>query len=81
MKLWILTNNTVIGYDTYDSCIVAAETEQEARMFHPDGTKASFNPNTVDYSWCKRLEDVQVEYLGATDRDISGVILASFNAG
>ena len=82
MKLWILRNETVRGYDTYDSCIVAAETEQEARLIHPNEF-CSFEPKDSwrNSSWCKQPEDVIVEYLGTTDRKISGLVLASFNAG
>ena len=82
MKLWLLRNNTVRGYDTYDSCVVAAETEQEAIMIIPNDT--SYSDSSTQWrnsSWCKQPEDVIVEYLGTTDRDISGVVIASFNAG
>lgn len=81
MKLWILLNNTVRGYDTYDSCVVAAETEQEARMISPNGNDLFGKDQWRNSTWCKAPEDVIVEYLGTTDRKISGVILASFNAG
>ncbi len=35
MNLYKLSQNINNGYDTYDSCIVAAETEEEAREIHP----------------------------------------------
>jgi len=31
MKLWIISQSVNRGYDTYDSAVVAAETEEEAR--------------------------------------------------
>ncbi len=37
MKLWKLSQDWSGNYDTYDSCVVAAETEEEARAMHPDG--------------------------------------------
>lgn len=73
----VIENDTVRGYDTYDSCIVAAETEQEARLILPGGYQFDNRQRT----WCQSADEVTVEYLGTTDRKISGVILASFNAG
>lgn len=35
MKLWLISQNTNNEYDTYDSAVVAAETEEEASMVHP----------------------------------------------
>jgi hypothetical protein len=60
-----------MNYDTYDSAIVAADSEEEARNM-PVGDK---------YSWCEP-KDVQVEYIGeAKDGTEKGIILSSFNAG
>lgn len=36
MKLWLISQRDNNGYDTYDSAVVAAETEEEARCIHPD---------------------------------------------
>jgi hypothetical protein len=63
-------------YDTYDSAVVAAETEEEARNINPGGKWGS-----IFSAWANDPSEVTVEYLGVADRDISGVILASFNAG
>lgn len=35
MNLYKVSNNIVTGYDTYDSMVVVAEDEQEAREIHP----------------------------------------------
>lgn len=35
MNLWLLTQTTMNGYDTYDSAVVVAETEEAARNTHP----------------------------------------------
>ena len=83
MKLWKVTNNTVTGYDTYDAVIVAAETEEEARMIHPSTYEKNWD-GKVSRSWAEwgAAKDNTVEYIGTTDREIpKGVILASFNAG
>ena len=35
MKIFKLSQDIVNGYDTYDSCVVIAENENEARKIHP----------------------------------------------
>jgi len=35
MKLYLLSQSINDGYDTFDSCVVCAEDEQEARTIHP----------------------------------------------
>jgi len=74
MKLWIISQNVNNDYDTYDSAVVAAETEEEARNINLGGKWDGI-------WWANDPSEVTVEYLGVTDRDISGVILASFNTG
>jgi hypothetical protein len=92
MKLWLISQSYNNGYDTYDSAVVAAETEEEAKTTNPkedlfwdgggwyyetwDGVKVP----SYHASWSEP-HHVEVEYLGETDRDIKGVVLASFNAG
>lgn len=92
-KLWLVERTDRIGYDEYDSMVVAADTEEEARYTHPykaleanivDGrfynwVWASTGDAYYDSSW--QPKELTVEYLGTTDRDIKGVVLASFNAG
>lgn len=81
MKLWVLRQTKNNDYDTYDSAVVAAETEEEARRVHPDGRLLWDGTSAGRYdSWCG-AESVSVAYLGETDRDIKGVVVASFNAG
>ena len=82
MKLWLLTNEVVTGYDTYDSAVVAAPDEAAARMTHPseyvDGWDGEMDRWPV---WCA-AKNVIVEYIGeATPETQAGVICASFNAG
>jgi len=84
MKLWLLTQDTVYGYDTFDSCVVAADTEEEARKIHPSLKWGPVTDITKWYNgrdWAKP-EDVIVAYLGTTDRTFDNpVICASYNAG
>lgn len=68
-KIWQKVNN---GYDTYDSAVVCAESEEEARNTHLG------NP---DYTWAKP-EDVKVEEIGIASNNVKkGIIVASFHAG
>ncbi len=94
MNLYRLTQEVNNDYDTYDSCIVAAKTEDEARLIHPDeditlcdekGFYITY-PNISKKSYCNcawcKPQDVKVELLGIADKTVSqGVVLASFNAG
>ena len=65
------------GYDTYDSAIVVAESEEEARLIHPNG-RSVFD----DDEWCKP-KYVKVELIGVASDEIElgTIICASFNAG
>lgn len=78
MKLWKISQTANDGYDTYDSAVVAAETEDEARLMHPDGGALR---NSLYDSWVRHPEDVKVEYLAYAVGLDAGIILASFNAG
>lgn len=77
MKLWLLVQSSVRGYDTFDSCVVAAPDEDSARKIPP-----RTSDNTWGRTWCFSPEDVHVEYLGTAKKGTTaGVVLASFNAG
>lgn len=76
LKLWLISQEENTGWDTYDSAVVAAKTEEEARLTNPDG---EWN---LSYAWCSSPDKVHVEYLGiATEGVEPGIILSSFNAG
>jgi hypothetical protein len=93
-KVWQTVNNI---FDTYDSAVVVAESEEEARRISPSGKINSnygiddgtifykFEPDCNEYycgTWVEKEEDVNVEYLGrAKEGAAKGVLLASFNAG
>lgn len=89
MKIWRISQKANNDWDTYDSAVVFADTEQDARMTYPAGYKFTngesieWNGKETSYgSWCD-AKDVNVEYLGTTDREVPNktVICASFNAG
>jgi len=79
MNIYKISQTFNEDWDTYDSAIVAAENEEEARMIHPSGEVIP------EIHWALRWsppENVTVKLIGVTiDNHASGVILASFNAG
>ncbi len=80
MNLYKLSQDENNGWDTYDSCIVAADTPNEAAQIHPcewipDG---AWNSDT----WANKSEDVTVDLIGVAASNIeTGIIISSFNAG
>lgn len=75
MNLYRISQDKNRDYDTFDSAVVAAETEWSAQHIHP----------SLDYgsgTWCAP-EFVKVELVGAAKEGTSAgtVICASFNAG
>jgi len=79
MKLWLISQDKNNGYDTYDSAVVAAETQQAAQETLPsEWTKWD------DYfnNWVDSPDKVSAILIGeATENTKPGVICASFNAG
>ncbi len=93
MKLWLLTQSSNRGYDTYDSAVVAAESEFLAKRINPgDFYEWSELYNSwmfkygdgraeisLDDTWV-RPHEVEAKLIGVTELP-AGLILASFNAG
>jgi len=87
MKLYRIWQDVNNNYDTYDSAVVCAENEEEARKIHPDGTYDYPEDEDLEImdeeygSWVKK-KYVKVEYIGEAREGLKkGVIVASFNAG
>ena len=95
MKLFKIWQEVNDNYDTYDSAIVAAESEEEARKspvdvyYEWDDSENSWmfkyrdgsRKKENNYYWA-HPDDIKVEYIGeAKEGTEKGVILASFNAG
>ncbi len=94
MNLYLLEQNTNSGYDTYDSCVVAAKNEAEARKVNPGGFRiwkkgkwymqfsdGGEDPDK-DHTWVDDLDLIKVTFLGIAEPKImSGVICSSFHAG
>lgn len=78
MKIWRISQTQNDGWDTYDSAVVAAKSEDEARLVRPGlGDWGDLYLG----GWCKWPGDVAVEFIGDGYQGDAGVILASFNAG
>ena len=93
-KLFLISQRKKTGYDTYDSVVVCAENEEEARLINPggfykwhdgawyfqyaDGTEEKKSDDT----W-GNPSDVFVQEIGTADQslEIGAVICASYNAG
>lgn len=81
MYLYLIFQTANDDYDTYDSAIVAAESEQEARNIHP-GNGDTLNPKVKNYNWVNDPDLVTVKFVGMAAPDVvKGVVLASFNCG
>lgn len=94
MKLYLLSQEVVTGYDTYESMVVAALSEEDARTIHPDPSISCIidgewaNPNEEDSELWRRdfwvpadqIDKIDVMYLGDTNLE-RGVLCASFKGG
>jgi len=81
VNIYLISQDVNEGYDTYDSAVVYADSDDEARMIYPGSTKPNWNGVESGWkSWCDS-DQVKVSLLGASEDAESGLILASFNAG
>ena len=83
-KLWLLTQNVNTGYDTYDSAVVCADTEEDARQITPDWKWISGKLGDSRYTaWAFKPEEVMAKYIGEADPSVTvgEVVISSFNAG
>lgn len=79
MNLYLLEQDECRGWDTYDSCVVAAPDEHAARMIHPNDLVW---PDWTSCTWCKTPKSVRVTLIGTAEDGIErGVVIASFKAG
>jgi hypothetical protein len=83
MKLFLISQGVNNGYDSFDSAVVAADSEEEAKTIHPISTW-EFGSDDWSHSdcWAASPDQVDAEYIGEAAPSVeAGVILASFNAG
>jgi hypothetical protein len=80
MKLWLLSQDVNINYDTYDSCVVVEETAEEAKRLHPNGFIRA-NEGEFEYpyggDWVISVEKVNVKYIGEADRDLRACVICA----
>ena len=83
MKLYLLINldfDPGHAWDTYDSAVVCAVSEEKARQMHPSGKPVVWGMQYA--TWAKGADRVRVLLLGdACEGCDAGVLCASFNAG
>jgi len=73
MNIYLISQTVNDDWDTYDSAVVYAYSEEGARNTHPYGRDS--------FGWCDP-KDVKVEFIGIAKSEVEeGVICASFNAG
>lgn len=86
MKLYLLEQTDNNDYDTYDSCIVCAENEEDAKNISPDSEyddeTYAFVENKKYSQWAMKKESITCEEIGEANANIPrGVVIASYNAG
>lgn len=93
MNIYLVQQDIVKGYDTYDSFVCVAESEQEAREMHPseyvthhkDGVWYSneYEHDFNDWVEFKDIDKVKVTSIGVAFhyKNNNKIIIASFNAG
>lgn len=82
LNLYLISQTELTGYDTYDSAVVCAESEDQARLFHPSGGGTSLDKWNEYRVWASSPNHVNVEFLGIARAGYkAGVVCASFNAG
>ena len=80
MNLYLLSQEQNNDWDTYDSCVVVANSPEEARWIRPDGS--SWGGDLRHRGWAFSPDKVTVSLIGtAIDQEIGSVVIASFNAG
>ncbi len=82
MKLFKISQTVNQEYDSFDSAVVIARDEDDARTIHPSTLE---NPvlekDDMWRSWCG-IGEVRVEYLGeAKPGSERSIVCASFHAG
>lgn len=94
MKLWLISQTENNWYDTYDSAVVASETEEAARLIYPNDNQRHWSGSrwlyhkedgtVLDFdiggTWTSP-DNVHVQFLADGYEGEAGTVLASFNAG
>lgn len=95
MNLYLLTQNESDDYDTYDECVVAADSPEDAALINPRGEVYGERRGTapaanrwrmgvddgVCGNWASHPRNVSVKLIGTAAEGVRGVVCASYNAG
>jgi hypothetical protein len=86
LYVWLVSQDEVTGYDTFDSFVCIAASEEEARDTNPWANASPIDwddrPKTYYGDWATRRDAVKVKLLGvAIHGSTPGIVCASFNAG
>lgn len=82
MNIYLIEQNVVNGYDTYDKAIVFAPSAKAAKLMHPGGGAITLNRCRAFNTWTDDPKNVIATLIGKAKKGVgSGVALASFNAG
>lgn len=78
LNLYLIRQTETYTHGTYDSAVVAAYSEDGAKLIHPSGDNYEFM--TKNYTWVAS-DKVIVQLLGKANKDIkeNNVICASYN--
>jgi len=82
MNLYLISQDKNQDWDTYDSAVVVAESEEIAKRMHPRSGELDVKPVWASTSDWAEPEYVEVVYLGKADGiNERKVVCSSFNAG
>ena len=93
LNIYLVSQTKCKGYDVYDSFVIVAESEDDARDTHPETcSKIDWVAKThgddknngwnIGGEWPDNREDVHVRLIGVAGPFVGpGILCASFNAG
>lgn len=87
LNIYLISQDKVLGWDTYDSAVVVAASEEDARKIYPsENLEFGYRWWDREYqsgAWVTHPDQVEVELLGAATKDQKAgtVVCSSFNAG
>ena len=80
MNLYLISQDINDRLNTYDSAVVCAESEDEARLICPDG-RQNWDGKTDAWDCWAEAEHVDVALIGTAANKVDrGIVCASFNA-
>lgn len=85
MNLYLLSQTENISFGTFNSCVVCAENEKDAKSIMPDlflNKGKPFEVPDMQCVWAYSIERIQCVEIGTANKSQQrGVIIASYNDG